>query len=333
MQQFFLSCDWGTSSFRLRLVNIRNREVMGELITKEGVSATHQLWMESNATNPVSKAYFFFSQVKLRINELFKMIAFNGDVETVIISGMASSSLGLEELPYATMPFSLDGENIGYKYFNASEEFPYQAFLLSGVKSGKDLMRGEETQMIGLAEEFTIQGREDCTCIITGTHSKHIRVEHNKITDVDTYMTGEIFQLMSKNSVLSDCVADITGYGSFSGSHAKAFEKGVSESATSNFLNRAFSIRVNHLFQRFSKPDNSFYLSGLLIATELGNLQMSGSKCIVLASEEPLLNLYKKALILLGIVCNTVFIDPIVFNKSVVNAHARLFKTFAYKVR
>ena len=332
MQQFFLSCDWGTSSFRLRLVNIRDKQVMGELVTKKGVSATHRLWMESAATNRISKVYFFFSQLKLCIDELFKTIEFKTDVEAVIISGMASSSIGLMELPYAAMPFSLDGKNIEYKYFSPSNEFPYQTFLVSGVCSDKDLMRGEEMQMIGLAEQLSSHGTGDSICIITGTHSKHICVENNNITGLETYMTGEIFQLMSQYSVLNDCVADISNYKSLSGSQAEAFEKGVAGSVASNFLNIAFSTRVNHLFQRYSKTENSFYLSGLLIGTELGGLQKSRSTCIMLASEEPLLILYKKALILLGIVRNTVLVDPVVFNKAVVNAHVRFLKTLAYKV-
>ncbi len=63
---------------------------------------------------------------------------------------MASSSIGMKELPYARLPFALDGGHVQLMYFREERVFPHEIMLISGVKSDHDVMRGEETQLIGL---------------------------------------------------------------------------------------------------------------------------------------------------------------------------------------
>ena len=41
---FLLGCDWGSSSFRLKLFNIAEQKVVGEINTKEGVVNTFKMW-------------------------------------------------------------------------------------------------------------------------------------------------------------------------------------------------------------------------------------------------------------------------------------------------
>ncbi|UOQ70009.1 hypothetical protein [Hymenobacter cellulosilyticus] len=43
----FLSCDWGTSSFRLKLVELPNLRVVGTAKSDEGNAATFAKWQET----------------------------------------------------------------------------------------------------------------------------------------------------------------------------------------------------------------------------------------------------------------------------------------------
>jgi len=41
----FLSCDWGTSNFRLRLVDTNKKEISGEVLSEEGITETYNQWV------------------------------------------------------------------------------------------------------------------------------------------------------------------------------------------------------------------------------------------------------------------------------------------------
>jgi len=43
----FISCDWGTSVLRLRVVEINNRLVLAEEAGLTGISGTFELWKQS----------------------------------------------------------------------------------------------------------------------------------------------------------------------------------------------------------------------------------------------------------------------------------------------
>src|SRR5262245_19902744 len=91
----FVSGDWGTSNFRLRLVD---KTVVREVRTDEG---TVKL-----AAQGGDRAEAFRSTLSRGLEQLKAPAS-----APVILSGMASSSIGWKELPYAKLPFSLDGRD------------------------------------------------------------------------------------------------------------------------------------------------------------------------------------------------------------------------------
>ncbi len=76
---------------------------------------------------------------------------------------------------------------------------PY--ILVSGFQTDTDIMRGEETKLLG----FDIPDDEERIFIFPGTHSKHVFVKNKTGIDFKTYMTGELFNLMSEKSILRSC--------------------------------------------------------------------------------------------------------------------------------
>ena len=98
----FISADWGTSSFRLRV--IKGTSVVATFSSQAGIAATHSAWQTSGLDREI-----FYRDV---LEKAIDVLGRNLSDTPVIISGMASSSIGMKELPYQQLPFNLDGANL-----------------------------------------------------------------------------------------------------------------------------------------------------------------------------------------------------------------------------
>jgi 2-dehydro-3-deoxygalactonokinase len=215
----------------------------------------------------------------------------------VVISGMASSTIGMLEVPYKPLPFATDGSDLDVKLLPATPEFTHAVLLISGVKSDDDVMRGEEVQLVGCQFESTAKAQ---LFLHPGTHAKHVLVQKGQATTLKTYMTGEFFSLLSTKSILAASVEE--GGKLEEGNNRQWFEKGVHDSQEANLLHNTFLVRTNDLFKKASKLENYFCLSGLLIGSECRDLLGHEPAGITLAGEPVLVALYQAALEALGIV-------------------------------
>ena len=209
MENYLLGCDWGTSSFRLSLYSLLNGALIDEIQTSDGISGIHSNWQNGDyASSGITKNKLFREKLLLQINSLSGKLSVNLNNTPVLISGMASSSIGIEEVAYAGLPFSLDGSGVRSKKISEQPDFPHEIILISGVKSEQDVMRGEETQLIGiwsLLADRNIQPRE-AIVIFPGTHSKHVYVKDGQLIHFKTFMTGEMYQVIGNHSILKDSV-------------------------------------------------------------------------------------------------------------------------------
>ena len=197
----FISCDWGTSAFRLRLVEASTNLVVTEVKIEQGIASTFKLWTDSKVVN--DRFSFYRAVLSEYIAKLEHQAGYTLDNVTIVISGMASSSIGMVELPYKELSFRTDGGDLFTHVIEASEDFKHKIIIISGVKSTTDVMRGEETILIGCNAEYS---EEEQVFIFPGTHSKHIIVKNGTAHDFKTYMTGEIFDLLCNKSILSNSV-------------------------------------------------------------------------------------------------------------------------------
>lgn len=295
MKHFLLGCDWGTSSFRLRLINQHTHQLIGEVSSSDGVAATFTDWqIQGDSTD---RAQFFRTRLQQQLTRLANKLALDIRGVPIVISGMASSSIGMDEVPYANLPFPTDGSQASIKWLPKQVEFPHDIILIGGIQSPHDVMRGEETQLIGLLALLDAQGVtvDESILIFPGTHSKHVFVKHGRVTNFQTFMTGELFSLMANHSILKDSLT-LTGLDLFADHEASAFRLGIQEARSSSLLNSLFRVRTNQLFERLSKPQNAFFLSGLLIGTELQTLLAQPTWKLILCSDNPLFDLYTVAL-------------------------------------
>jgi 2-dehydro-3-deoxygalactonokinase len=286
----FLSCDWGTSSFRLRLVNAENYQIIAERVSKDGNAKVFEKWLEEGKPEK-DRVTFYLAIVREQVRDLEKEQGGSLTGLPLVISGMASSTIGMTELPYKKLPFKIDGSDLKMLELNGGPDLKNSVFLISGAKTDDDVMRGEETQLVGCMLKNTDQEQ---LFIHPGTHSKHIFVKSGTAVSFNTYMTGELFSVLSRESILASSVKqgkDFQDVGNW-----KSFEKGVVDALNGNLLHKLFMVRTNDLFRKITPVQNSFYLSGLLIATELTAFPKDFRGRVILAGEELLVNHYRRAI-------------------------------------
>lgn len=287
-----LSCDWGTSNFRLYLLESNTLACLGQVSSPAGVGVLrHQI----NEKGVETRAYFL-SFLQEQIALLAEEIGEKLEGLPLLISGMASSSIGFVELPYAQLPFRVTGEDIVHQKIEASPTFNHTIYLFSGLQSPNDVMRGEETQVIGMQHNIS---STNAILILPGTHSKHIHIQNKQVVDFSTFMTGELFQLTSQQSVLSHSVQSRSIDDQESIDY---FKQGVSLLKEGNYLASLFQARTNTLLKHFSPTQNYCFLSGMHIGYEMSSLQqLSADTQIVICAGDRLALLYRTALASLGI--------------------------------
>ena len=257
----FLSCDWGTSAFRLKLIEIADTRVIAEENSDNGIAKVFEGWKQSGEPEDV-RLFFYLNIIGQHIDALQKKLNSSLDGLPLVISGMACSTLGMIDLPYKELPFATDGSDLITKFVEAGNNFTHDVIFISGAKADDDAMRGEETQLVGC-----FPNEQEQVFIFPGTHSKHVTVKNRKTVDIKTYMTGEFFELLSVKSVLSASVEKTMDFNNEK--NEKSFDAGVKEGLHSNLLHSAFKVRTNQLFRKLTAQENYHYLSGLLIGAEI----------------------------------------------------------------
>ncbi len=273
----FLSCDWGTSSFRLRLVGTSPFRIVAEIQNSHGISSTHSAWQQNGTEQ--NRLLFYASVIKTSVSQLEASINSSLSGVPIVLSGMASSSLGMINLPYKQIPFKTDGSDLEVTRIKSTPDFSHDVIIISGVCSDADVMRGEETQLVGSVGQ---NPTHEQVYIFPGTHSKHITVQNTMVTGFKTYMTGEIFALLTARSTLTEAVQ---GEQSLADEESiQSFTEGVRESFGTNLLHSLFRVRTRFLLQKYPGKLNRSYLSGLLIGYEVKDLTHSSVKGITLVS-------------------------------------------------
>lgn len=309
----FISCDWGTTTFRLRLIDATTQTILSEVTSAQGIAATHALWKQEGGAEE-NRFSFYQSFIENQLARLQQQRSESLLDLPLIISGMASSSVGMVEQPYKELPFAIDGSDLEIKIIKATDYFRHEVIMISGARTAHDVMRGEETQLIGC----DFHADEERVYIFPGTHSKHVTVKHQCATDFKTYMTGEFFHLLSTQSILAKSVQ--ANNSAWTGAMRMSFEEGVAQSIRDNILHNAFLVRTHHLLGNTSKEENYSYLSGLLIGAELKEVA-HGTVPLTVVGNESIQKYYVTALAQLG-VSNVSTCDA---DKALVKGHYKVY--------
>ena len=240
--------DWGTSNLRIWLVDSQGA-VLGERQSPEGMGS-----LDKAAYPAVLEGHL-------------SALGAPSDLP-VVVAGMAGARTGWREAPYVETPAPLVGL---FQHAVQPEGVSRPVYILPGVCQREggayDVMRGEETQLAGALE----QGLDNALFCLPGTHSKWALVEDGQVRRFSTVMTGELFNLISRQSILrlsvpedGDAEADPE---IFDAAVAQALEPGF---ALTSVL---FSIRAEGLLAPDARINPAARLSGLLIGAEIAAIR------------------------------------------------------------
>jgi 2-dehydro-3-deoxygalactonokinase len=184
-----------------------------------------------------------------------------------LLSGMVGSTIGWREVPYLKCPakpaaiaaaalrFDVDGRAIA---------------ILPGLScmatiGAPDVMRGEETQILGALRLHPELGRGRHVICLPGTHAKWVALEDGAVIAFQTALSGELFELLRRHSVLARDGGEVAVNDAFLRGleFAKANEK-------ADLLYLVFSTRARVVTGEMPKSDAASYLSGLIVGKDVG---------------------------------------------------------------
>lgn len=242
----FLAIDWGTTNLRGWRIG-SSGEVESQVDLPLGVARLR----------PGSARECFERQVRPALDPEAHL--------PTLMCGMVGSNIGWEATPYADCPADLAALRHALVEVKSGEAAVriVPGLRTDGIARSPDVMRGEETQVFGwMALD---PARKEGLHIIChpGTHSKWIAVENGAITTFVTSMTGELFDLLSRHSILA---------GGDNRNDSSAFSAGLAAAGDGGALAaRLFSARGRIVAGGADPETAPAYLSGLLIGAEIAS--------------------------------------------------------------
>lgn len=179
-------------------------------------------------------------------------------VTPVVACGMVGSRQGWVEAPYRAVPcVPMSGDLVAAPV----RDLRVSVYIVPGLKQARpaDVMRGEETQIAGFLE---LNPGWDGVLCLPGTHSKWVHLSAGEIVSFQTFLTGEMFALLSEHSVLRH---------SLEGWDEAGFDAGLQQGMErpERVLARLFTLRAESLLNALPPDVARARLSGFLIGAEL----------------------------------------------------------------
>jgi 2-dehydro-3-deoxygalactonokinase len=263
MQPDWIAVDWGTT--RLRAAAMAGDRVLHEAESAEGMGTLTPAGFEP---------------------ALLRLIGdWTPGPLDVVACGMIGARNGWAEVPYRPVPCTPLGPLVRL----SARDPRLSVRVVPGLSqsSPPDVMRGEETQIAGfLGQE---PGFDGILCL-PGTHSKWVRISAGEVVGFQTFLTGEMFDLLATRSVLRHTVG--------SDWDAEAFTTALSDALArpEALAARLFSLRAGALLGHGSDGARS-RLSGLLIGAELAAARpwWLGQDVVVIGAADPA-RIYAQAL-------------------------------------
>ncbi|MFT3721348.1 2-dehydro-3-deoxygalactonokinase [Pseudorhodoferax sp.] len=270
-----LAIDWGTSSLR------------GALLAADGRVIDERGFARGILTVPAGG-------FEAALDEAFG--DWRTDGRPCLISGMAGSRQGWVEAPYCPCPAGF-AELAARLARPATARAAAPVAIVPGLSCEHDgmpdVMRGEEVQIFGAAR---MAGLADGQFVLPGTHSKWAVLRGGRVTGFRSFMTGEVYALLSGHSILSRTLDAQAAF------DEAWFVRGVERArAPGGLLHHAFGTRTLALFDRLGPQQAPSYLSGLVIGDELHQAAPQPDQPLVLIGSETLTARYALALQVLGV--------------------------------
>ena len=263
----WIAVDWGTTNLRAWAMSADGR-VLDSASSDRGMSSLVQAEFEPCLIDMIGH--------------------WLGSAQTPVVAcGMVGSRQGWSEAPYRLAPTT----PAGGLHKVVCNDNRINVSILPGLKQLKhpDVMRGEETQIAG----FLSANKDfDGVLCLPGTHTKWVHISAGEVVSFQTFMTGEMFQMLCEHSVLRHSIGS-------GGWDDDAFNMAISDAISNpaTVASKLFQLRASDLLEGATPAANRARMSGLLIGMELAASKpyWLGQK-IALVGAPKLNDLYEKAL-------------------------------------
>ena len=244
----FIAGDWGTSNLRLFLCDAHG--VAQDQCSGPGAAQADGRFADIFST--------LTSQWTGRHGRL-----------PAVLCGMVGSTIGWALAPYVPCP--TEPQQIADACIGLDDG---RVHIIPGLSCrnrfhAPDVMRGEETQILGALRLHEKLRRGRWILCLPGTHAKWAVVEDGRVRDFFTALTGELFAILRDHSIL------VRGpQGVDPAAEAEAFERGVADVAgfpEVQILHKLFECRSRQLRGEFPAHAAAAYLSGMLICSDVHN--------------------------------------------------------------
>jgi 2-dehydro-3-deoxygalactonokinase len=245
MTEQLLGIDWGTTNRRAYLVDAQGRCLRSHS-DERGMLAEQGRFGAS-------------------LDALLATMQLSGDIP-VLMSGMIGSAQGWQEAPYlgcevalAELPRHLVAVRAAQRA-GPTSIVPGYCYRDRNKSGGVDVMRGEETQLLG-AQAL---GQGDGWVVLPGTHSKWVLLEGGRIARWTTYITGELFASLERGGTLAPLM-NAAGTLDDAGAFVAGLELARQRDPLTHSL---FTIRARAVSGALEPALARSFVSGLLIGTE-----------------------------------------------------------------
>lgn len=263
---FYITVDGGTTNTRISLVN--NLKVKDTLKFNVG------------ARLGIDNKTLLEDTIKEGIEEILKRNSLKQqDVLKILVSGMLTCEFGLLKLEHLLIPAGIKElhDSMVEVMLDNISSIPF--VFIRGLKTpcnnidDADMMRGEESELIGLNEDI-----KKCVFVLPGSHSKIIQTDNNGIiTKFTTMLTGEMIWAISKETILKDAV-DLEN----SELNEKYLLLGYEYCIENGFNKSLFKIRVlKNMFLKSKSEVYSFFMGVLLKDEILEIIKLNPEKIII----------------------------------------------------
>ena len=258
-----IALDWGTSSLRAYRLDAAGRTLDTRHLPW-GIMRLPQPLQDGAATTALSGFELAFEQACgdwLRAEPSLPVIA----------CGMVGSAQGWKEAAYLDVPVDL--QRIGTLLTEVGRDSGPSLHIVPGLIQRHGLpnvIRGEETQVVGVMADPATRSADSVLIGLPGTHSKWVSARRGRVTHFDTFMTGEVYAALRGHTILGRTMADAAS------ADMAAFERGLkvagAPAGRAGVLSTIFSTRALGLTGELAPESQADYLSGLLIGHEIAAL-------------------------------------------------------------
>ena len=202
------------------------------------------------------------------------------DALPALLCGAIGSNVGWRTAPYVDCPAGL-ADIAGGLASVRDDVWIAPGLRCEGLGGACDVLRGEETKVMGWLSLDPARRRGRHLVCQPGTHSKWLAVEEGRVVRFLSAFTGELFAVLSERSILRN---------DGQAADRAAFDAGLAAAADGDaLLNRLYTARARVAGGGANAESTGSYLSGLLIGAEAAAtprlLGLEGDSVVLLGDE------------------------------------------------